>query len=129
MALKPVDEKLWENLKGALKGKFTFRSVKPGPHDTIIFGVRDGADEYNLSLRPKKVHVVGVDVVGYSKRSDEAQLLLTGLLFQRVESTVTLLRQIGWLQQSQPRISIPLGDGAMFVFDDDADSLQSAFAF
>lgn len=129
MALKAVDKKLWDNLKGALRGRFTFRSVDSGPDDTVVFGVEDDAkNSFALSLRPQKVHVVGIDIVGYSKRSPEAQLLLTGLLFTRIEATVSLLRQVGWLTATQPRLSIPLGDGGMFIFDDEA-SLQGSLAF
>lgn len=127
--MKPVDKTLWDNFKGAIQGPFSFISVGDGPKDTKRFVVAGQNNKtYNLSLRPAKVHVVGVDIVGYSRRSSEAQLILTGLLFARVEATVNLLRQVGWIQAAQPQVSIPLGDGAMLVFDGQ-ETLASSLAF
>lgn len=126
--MKTVDETLWENWDGALKEKFAIAGFTR-TDQVATFTVRgDDGTDWNLPVRPTSVHVVGIDIVGYSKRSSEGQLLLTSFLFNRIDSTIKMLRKIGWLATTQPPVSIPLGDGAMLVFDG-VSSVQFALGF
>jgi hypothetical protein len=69
MAISAIDKQLWETFKGALTGQFTFTSVSSGPAGARAYNVQGGGNSFSMSLRSHNVHVVGVDIAGYSKRS------------------------------------------------------------
>ncbi len=126
--MKGVDEQLWKNFRGALSGNGVIRSIGSAAPGTKTYGFEDASGQgWSLSVRTRTSYVLGIDIVGYSRRSQDAQLFLTTWVFEIIKAAVEQLRKIGWLPADQPSVLISTGDGAMLVWDDPA-YLQFAMA-
>src|SRR5258708_1834977 len=117
--MSKIDEELWKGFGKAVTGKGTITGAEPVPGGTTYSFRDESGLDWNLSLRPKIAYVIGLDTVGYSRRSLDGQLLLTTWLFSIIRRSIEHLRNIGWISNSQPCVLIPTGDGAMIVIDDD----------
>jgi len=118
--MRKVDEELWKGFGKAVTSKGTITGAKPVPGGTTYSFRDEAGQDWNLSLRPRTAYVIGIDTVGYSRRSLNGQLLLTTWLFSIIQRSIENLRNINWIPNSQPCVLIPTGDGAMIVIDDDA---------
>lgn len=119
-----VDDKLWKNWLDTMGVPGEIKTAERNANGISFEFIDDeSGTSWNLPLRSQRKYTVGVDLVGFSQRSTEGQLLLTAVLFSRLDSTLRLLRQVGWVG-SDPSAVIPTGDGALLVFD----SFNGAFA-
>ena len=116
--MKQVDKDLWKSLSDALGKKGTITGIQSGDAGAQSFDYENDADTWSLSIRPRPCYILGIDIVGYSRRSLEGQLLLTTWLFSIIQSSINSLRGIGWISGTQPIALIPTGDGALIVIDD-----------
>ena len=113
------DKELWENFSEALKKEGVVTSIKNEGKEEIVFEFSNGDESWNASIRPRTSYIVGIDIVSYSARSAEGQLILTALLFYLIQSSIRHLRCIDWIQKTESSVLlIPTGDGALIVFDD-----------
>lgn len=125
--MKPVDKLLWLNFQAAVAARASLVSIQKGK-DAITYVVRSKeGNQWDLSLRATDAHVVGLDVVRYSHRSQDGQLFLTTWLFQLIAAAIMKLRMIQWIGDDQADLAISLGDGAMLVLDKEG-SLGAAMA-
>lgn len=118
--MRPVDKKLWQGFSDALGSNGTITGIQPAAAGARTFTFVDTASSWSLPVRPQTGYIIGIDVVGYSRRSIDGQLLVTTWLFSIIESAIRNLRSIGWIPPNQPSVLIPTGDGALMVIDDTA---------
>jgi len=107
-----VKDKLWRSWLDTtgVGGEIKSAKRREGGIDFEFVADEDGSP-YNLPLQvDEKKYTVGVDLVGFSKRATEGQLFLTAVLFSRLDSTIRLLRRVGWLRINYPSVVIPTGD-------------------
>lgn len=115
--MEQVDEDLWKGFSDALGKKGTITSIQPAGGGTRTFGFSNDVDTWSLSIRSRTCYILGIDIVGYSRRSLEGQLLLTTWLFSIIQSSINNLCSIHWIPGTQPSVLIPTGDGALIVID------------
>lgn len=116
--MKNLDKELWEKFQKVIADNYVLTNVKVTSNcRTYVMQDKDG-QSWNLSLRPKNAYILGLDAVGYSRRSIDGQLFLTTYLYTIIKQSVAHLRQLKWMPGNQPCVVIPAGDGAMLVFDD-----------
>lgn len=123
---KSVDDQLWENWKASVRHmRVTGVDINSKPGVTVFTAMTDEHHAWQLSLRRKRRYVVGIDVVDYSRRSDEGRLYLTTIIFASIESALALLTSVGWTSSVPSDQVLPTGDGAFVLFD----TWHEAFAF
>lgn len=118
--MEQVDKDLWNGFSDALGKKGTITDIQPARGGARTFVFQDDSGTWSLSIRPRTCYILGIDIVGYSRRSLDGQLLLTTWLFSIIQSSITNLRNMGWILGNQPSVLIPTGDGALIVIDDTA---------
>ena len=116
--MRELDKELWNRFRQVIDGNYVLTDIT-ATEDCRAYTMKGEDDQlWILPLRPKAAYILGLDVVGYSRRSIDGQLFLTSYLYAIVEQSVAHLRLRNWMPGTQPCVMIPTGDGAMLVFDD-----------
>lgn len=121
-------EVLWKSWKEAVSSQATLTNVQKDKA-TTVFTMSDGKHPpWVLSLPRYRRYSLGLDIVGFTKRSPEGQLYLAAALLVAVDAARDLLRSIHWLGTNEPDVAIPLGDGAILLFETWEQAIAMMFA-
>jgi hypothetical protein len=117
MLIEETDRRLWDTFDTSLDSDPQIANIFEQEKEILFEEIDAGGQSWSLPIRKKIAYVVGVDIQGYSRRSNCGQLTLTAILSLRHGMSYSLLRQLNWIGSNEPQISIPTGDGALILFE------------
>lgn len=128
MSTETTNGKLWSSFKDSVGKRLEVEDILSDAGGALGITVKDDSGvSWNTPVRYEEKHILGFDVVSYSKRSDDGRLLISTAILCALEKAVEELKKSNLIANS-PEAYVFTGDGAFIVTHTLVESLAIVLA-